>query len=1161
MAVVAKNRRATLERVEKFISNIYFTDVNLRGRLYPKKAPVTSLHHHCTADRIRYGQAVSREFKPTQVGHSFGKTCDSPQTRDLQFTSYPRDVANRSWSTHWFKVELDIPEHWEGSEVRFIWDSGSEAMVWQDGEPIQGLSGDTYSRTDVILTKKLDKTQPHHITLYVEMAANGMFGAGQGTMISAPDPNRTFTLSRAELAVLDRDVYNLLMDFEVIIDMAKHISEETQRSYQALYTANQMVNVCEVRDKTTYAQAREIARNFMSQRNGDSQHTIHAMGHCHIDSAWLWPYAETIRKCGRSWASTVRLMEAYPQFTFTCSQAQQFAWVKQHYPTLYQKIQARVAEGQFIPVGGTWVEMDGNIPSGESFVRQFLFGQKFFKKDFGAYCKEFWLPDTFGYSAQLPQIMAGAGIHRFLTQKLSWSLVNKFPHHSFRWVGLDGTGVLSHFPPGDSYHLEGKVEDVSLKITCLKHLVTGRWQKRKLSGAQHHTFRWVGLDGTAVLSHFPPGDSYETEAKVEDHHMFYWEGLDGSRCLAHFPPADSYGTEAKTEDLLKTVKNHKDKGRVNSSVLLYGHGDGGGGPTEDMLERLKRLTDVDGLPRVVMSSPDKFFSKVEQEESSNLCTWVGELYLELHQGTFTTQAQIKKGNRQCEFLFHNIELMATLAWAATSGKDTGRYEYPCEPLAHMWRLFLLNQFHDVLPGSCIKAVVDDALQYYQEIQTSGCKLLGEATERLLSAKSSGRVAGAINTLSWDREELLEIPAGLASKMMIDSSVPQQELDDGTVLVCASCPSMGYAALEAPKSDLWPVSVSVDEHQGSVVLENGYISASIDYMGRVTSLGLLETGREAIAPGCLGNQFVLFDDVPLYWDAWDVMDYHLETRKPLTDVSQQVHITESGPLRAAVQVQIPISDVSYIKQTITLDTGSMELRFHTQVEWHENRKFLKVEFPLYVRTTEATYETAFGHLRRPTHQNTSWDWARYEVCGHKWADLSEYNFGVALVNDCKYGHCAQGNVIRLSLLKSPKAPDSEADMGHHTFTYAIMPHMGTFQDAGVIQAAYSLNQPLLPAQLRADPDSRSHSFFTVSNPAVILETVKKAEDLENAIVLRLYESCGGHGTTAVSSTLPITRVDRCNLLEEVDSSNALQWEGGSVQLSFTPFQIITLLAYL
>ncbi|KAF2985403.1 hypothetical protein EK904_005537 [Melospiza melodia maxima] len=450
------------------------------------------------------------------------------------------------------------------------------------------------------------------------------------------------------------------------------LGEENQRSFQALYTANQMVNVCDVTDPSTFPAARDLAAAIFSQRNGESQHTIHAMGHCHIDSAWLWPYEETIRKCARSWVTVVHLMEHNPELTFACSQAQQFQWVRSCYPGLYARIQRLAAKGQFIPVGGTWVEMDGNLPSGESMVRQFLQGQRFFQEQFGRICTEFWLPDTFGYSAQLPQLMRGSGIRRFLTQKLSWNLVNSFPHHTFFWEGIDGSQVLTHFPPGDSYGMQGRV------------------------------------------------------------------------------------------------------------------------------------------------------------------------------------AEIKKGNRECERVLHDVEVLSSLAVAQDSA-----FQYPASQLQQLW-------------------------------------------------------------------------------------------------------------------------------------------------------------RESVPDGCYANQFALFDDVPLYWDAWDVMDYHLQTRKPVTTLLQPLEITLAGGLRGSVSFSLQVGKSSTLTQEIILDAMCPYLRFLTQVEWKEAHKFLKVEFPVQVRSTNATYEIQFGHLQRPTHWNTSWDWARFEVWAHKWLDLSEHGFGVALLNDCKYGASAHRNVLSLSL---------------------------------------------------------------------------------------------------------------------------------------------------
>uniref|UniRef100_A0A663MFH8 alpha-mannosidase n=1 Tax=Athene cunicularia TaxID=194338 RepID=A0A663MFH8_ATHCN len=971
-------------------------------RLFGDRCPPISLSCFQTPRRIPYSEAIGQEFRPAKVGDSFGPT----------------------WETCWFKVELSIPPAWAGREVHFVWESDGEGMVWRDAQPVQGLTKEG-EKTSYILTRSMKEPEPHSLTLYVELACNGLFGAGKGSMIAPPDPDRRFTLSKAELVVFNRDVYELLMDLEILLDMAQLLGEENQRSFQALYTANQMVNVCDVMDPSTFPAARDLAAAIFSQRNGESQHTIHAVGHCHIDSAWLWPYEETIRKCARSWVTVVRLMECNPELTFACSQAQQFEWVRSWYPGLYAQVQDFVAKGQFVPVGGTWVEMDGNLPSGESMVRQFLQGQRFFQEQFGRICSEFWLPDTFGYSAQLPQLMRGCGIRRFLTQKLSWNLVNAFPHHTF-----------------------------------------------------------------------------------------FWEGIDGSRVLTHFPPGDSYGMHGRVEEMLKTVKNNKDKGRVNHSAFLFGFGDGGGGPTQKMLDRMKRMTDTDGLPRVQISTPDRLFSALEKE-SSQLCTWVGELFLELHNGTYTTQAQIKKGNRECERILHDVEVLSTLAVARG-----GAFQYPASQLQRLWRLLLLNQFHDVLPGSCIQLVVEDALQYYAGEQ--GIWLGGHSP------------FGGL----WD------LLGGAAEVSVLDCQA-LSGTDIGTEPLCfpalVTVPSMGYAVRE-PLLPPQPVAVRRQVSTTAVVLRSVYPTS------------------KSVPGGCCANQFALFDDVPLYWDAWDVMDYHLETRKPVTTLLKPLEITLAGGLRGSASFSLQIGESSTLTQEIILDATCPYLRFLTQVEWKEAHKFLKVEFPVQVRSTNATYEIQFGHLQRPTHWNTSWDWARFEVWAHKWLDLSEHGFGVALLNDCKYGASAHGNILSLSLLRAPKSPDAMADITHHQFTYAVMPHLGSFQDAGVIQCAYNLNFPLhvVPASSARCPP---WSAFSVSSPAVVLETVKQASPRGRTVVVRLYEA---HGSTLVAwlqTSLPVQEAVLCDLLERPAAQGRLPLEQRGLRLSFTPFRVLSILLVL
>ncbi|KAK3867170.1 hypothetical protein Pcinc_027352 [Petrolisthes cinctipes] len=1071
-----KHQKSTLSRIQGYITHNQFHNVNLLAKLRPHIHKLDRLSHwkmdgeEGVWQKWTFNNIMRQRFQQTSVGQTFGPL----------------------WSTHWFRLEIHVPEEWVGQEVWLRWNSQTEAMLWsQDGEPLQGLSprtgrsaGNWGSPSDIAAAGLPDQTRTdykisHHwkssptpLVLFVEAACNTMFGGGTNTMISPPDKNREFKIETAEIFTLRTTVYKLLLDLEVLHDLAKILPKDNPTSYHALYTANQMINFISQDD---LGSASKIADTFLSKRPGDLTHTLALIGNCHIDSAWLWPYSESKRKCARSWLSTLRLMEEYPEMKFACSQAQQFTWVKEHYPVIYEKIQGQVKEGRFIPVGGTWVEMDGLIPSGESFVRQFLYGQMFFQKEFGMLCKEFWLPDTFGYSAQFPQICKLFGIERFLTQKLSWNAVNKFPHHTFLWEGLDGSTILTHFPPGDSYEMQIKVEEV-----------------------------------------------------------------------------------------IQTVRNLQDKGRVSISALLYGHGDGGGGPTREMLERSRRLASVDGCPRLKHMSPDSFFKTLEAEQR-NLCRWTGELYLELHNGTYTSQAWIKGKNRACEFFLRDTEML--LAVAAVKGKLSKQecHEHQ-DTIVSAWHKVLLNQFHDVIPGTSINLVYKDAQKLYQQVNDALHQILCKCRDLILKGDGEMEQKVVLNTLPWKvdmMEEKSEVVSVDRREQEPNSKRARTERESS--FLSFEVEGCGWRKL----IPTCPPSVVLREEDSHFICENQYLQCKIDRYGRVVSLVVAnDTNHRDIfqrygsSGRHFGNQLVLYDDVPLFWDAWDTMDYHLQTAFNLNDEKSgvKVKLMLDDPMVVKLSWEMKIGSSSFLHQEISLRAIDPYLTFNTTVDWHENRKFLKVAFDTTLLNRMTSYDTQFGIIERPAHTNTSWETAKYEVCGHKWADLSEYDFGVAVLNDGKYGWSSQAGRLTLSLLRSPKSPDPECDMQSHRFSYALMPHTGLLQSAKVQQRAYEFNMNRQHLGIRNTTLSEEQeTWFSVVGNGVMLETVKLAEDRSGAMIVRLYEMHGSSSKVSLKLHLTpnVKEAHLCCGLEIAGEELSVNRDDHHqyIALKVTPFKII------
>jgi alpha-mannosidase len=764
-------------------------------------------------------------------------------------------------------------------------------------------------------------------------------------------------------------------------------------------------------------------------------------------------------------------MEIYPEYRFSASQPQQYAYLKEDNPAVYARVKAAVAAGTWEPLGGMWVESDCNVVSGESLVRQFLYGQRFFEKEFGKRTDVVWLPDVFGYSAAFPQIIKKAGMKYFMTIKIYWNQFNTPPYQTFDWEGIDGTTVLTHFSPIGGYNSAMTAEE---------------WRKD-----------WT---------------------------------------------------------------EYKQKHITDSVLYVYGFGDGGGGPTRHMVEAAKRAKSLPGTPEIILSTNNQFFKDLEKQVDGNpaLPRWVGELYLEYHRGTYTSQAKNKLANRQSEILLQTAEQTSSLALLNGVGS------YPQDELDVAWKLTLLNQFHDIIPGSSIHAVYEDSTLDYVKILATGHKsvktALASVIERL-PAKTGDVLI--YNPLSWDRSDVAELPT--------DVNLPGQKVttlagEEKTLVKLDSLPSLGYELVNG--SQFTPLTAQDDALKASTTaLENKFFTITLDKNAEIESIFDKIANREVIdnSSYCKGNSLLSFEDRPLAFDAWDIDIYYADKMTPIRELDS-IKVIEEGPLRASVEIRRHFGADSSVTQRISIYRDIARIDFDTMVDWEERQTLLKAAFPVTIQSARATYDIQFGNVERPTHWNTSWDYARFEVCGHKWADLSEGDYGVSLLSNCKYGWDTKGNVMRLTLLKGAVSPDADADRGRQFFAYSLFPHQGDWRAAETVQRAYEFNVPVKVHKAAGATAASgnllptSGSLFSLDAKNLIIETVKKAEDDDQSLIVRLYEAYGQRGRAALTVDRKFKKVMEVNLMEEkTDETRSvdLSIESGVIALNYTPYEIKTL----
>ncbi|MFB7514558.1 alpha-mannosidase [Streptomyces sp. NPDC056144] len=1001
-------------------------DERIRPAVHARTVPLSLAIWNVTGEPVPVAEGIAAPYEPVAIGHRWGP----------------------AWTTSWFRISGRVPEEWAGRRVEAVVDIGfnhtgagfsSEGLVHRaDGTVVKALNP-----RNAYIPVADPAVGGEEFTYYVEAAANPnlnddhlpshtgdlppwLTGTDSGTP-GAP----IYQVLRTDLAVFDHEVWELAQDLDVLGGLMRELPESEPRRWQLQRTVERALDVVDLQDVPGSAPAaRAVLRPALAAPAAPSAHRMSAVGHAHIDTAWLWPLRETVRKVARTLSNVTHLMDDHEDFRFAMSQAQQLAWLKERRPEVYGRVQEKAKTGQFLPVGSLWVEPDTNIIGGEALARQLIHGKRFYLDEFGVETTEMWLPDTFGYNAAMPQLMKLAGVRWFLTQKISWNTTNKFPHHTF-----------------------------------------------------------------------------------------WWEGIDGTRIFTHFPPVDTYNAEITAAELAHAVRNFQDKEAAGTSLLPFGYGDGGGGPTREMLARAARVRDLEGSPKVTVESPAAFFERAHAEYP-DAPVWVGELYLEFHRGTLTSQLRTKQGNRRGEHLLREAEL-----WAATAALRT-EFPYPYEELERLWKTVLLHQFHDILPGSSIGWVHREAEATYAAV-TAELETIVGAAQRALAGEGGERVV--FNASPYSR--------------------------DGV-------PALGAARVEPPGHPAHPARpvTPVPVEDGGHVLDNGLVRIRVDARGLVTSAYDLTAGREALAPGATANLLQLHQDFPNQYDAWDIDAFYRNTVLDLVD-AESVRAEPDG-----VRITRTFGD-SRIEQFLSLRAGSRRLDVDMDIDWQEREKLLKAAFPLDVRADHSSAEIPFGHVQRPTHTNTSWDAAKFEFCAHRFLHVGERGWGAALVNDSTYGHEVTRDVrpdggttttVRLTLLRAPRYPDPDADRGRHHLRYGFV--IGA-DIADAVREGYGFN---VPERAVTGSPAGIVPLVATDADAVVVDTVKLADDRSGDLVVRLYEAHGGRATALMALGFPAAAATVTDLLERpiADSDGGRpdtvrMTAEGQVLLTLRPFQILTI----
>ncbi|MDF2567345.1 MAG: alpha-mannosidase [Oscillospiraceae bacterium] len=968
-----------------------------------KKISDLSVEAWVTPEPVIFDQKTTGVYKKVEQGASWGNL----------------------WDCAWMHVTGKVPSEGKGKRVVLRVDVSGEGCVFDlEGNPVRGITtyaSDFEMEHGMPVKRVIDVTNcssgEEDIDLWIDAACNDLFGRLR-------DSGK---LMLAEICTCDEELRQLYYDFKFLLMLCENLDDNSTIRNQIEYTLYHVARAFGEWNPEKIASARQQLAYHLNMKNEDQSFLMSAVGHAHIDLAWLWPIRETKRKGIRTFATALRMMEKYPDYIFGASQPQLYDWVKQDQPGLFEEIKQRVEDGRWECQGAMWVEPDTNVSGGEALVRQVLYGKKFFKEEFDKEIRQLWLPDVFGYSAALPQILKKSDVPYFMTIKLSWNEHNKFPHNTF-----------------------------------------------------------------------------------------IWQGIDGSEVLAHMPPEDTYNSGAMPKSLKNAEREFKDKDVSNEALLLFGIGDGGGGPSTDHLEYLKREKSIAGLPPVKQEHSIAFFDRINKDRDK-YSKWCGELYLEKHQGTYTTQADNKKYNRLLELSLRDCEFSCSMA------SILAEFDYPQDEIETIWKEVLLYQFHDILPGSSIKRVYDESVERYKIMYEQVLEITNKANQVLANKLNIGENQTALfNTLPWERTETVEINGELKQVII---------------------PAYGYKVVDNNSENKKQESVLVEKN----ILENEYLKAEFNQDGTIKSIFDKQAEREILNQSKTLNNLVIYEDKG---DCWDIPFIYMDKAPESLKVvgCEVVSNSESKKIEFTYEY-----NKSKVVQKISLPEGSKKLVFDVDADWQETFKMLRGLYPIDVQTDYASCNIQFGHLTRPTHQNTSWDYAKIEVCAHKWVDLSEKNYGVAIINDSKYGYNVWDNVLNIDLLRSQMYPGVDADKGQHSFSYELFVHDGDLLK--VNEEAYKFNiAPLaVKGSAKEASDVTEQSLIQVSSKNVVLEALKLAED-KSGYILRLYE-CDGQRTKANISFKGAKSAELTNMIERTEEELPVVDEAFSV--SFKPFEIQTI----